>query len=109
MKIENVVRPPYEVEDWGFFFLNADPFEVTLDLDAGDTCQYTPGDPVAVIRTVEKPSYVGGDPIPAEVTVVPTRDAIVKTRRRMMEAPPLEVVEEWQRLLEELGTPEKAN
>lgn len=106
MKIENVQRPPYEVEDWEFFFLTApeDPFGVVLDLEAGDKCELQFGAGHAVIQLVEKKSYVGLEPQPAETIYVPLTGTIVKTRRRIVEAPPLEVVEEWQRLLEELGT-----
>lgn len=111
MKIENVQREPFVVEDWEFLFLAApdDPYGVTLDLEMGDTCEFRPDLGIATIKLTEKKSYVGGDPIPAETHYIPIKDAIVKTRRRTVEAPPLEVVAEWQRMLEELQTPDKAN
>ena len=92
------------IEEWDFVSVSGMVWPVTLNLEAGDTIEYTPGDPVAVLRVKEKPSPISNEEIQsAEEVIVPMHNVfVVRHRTRQIEELTREEKEVWQKDLKDL-------
>ncbi|MBI3983947.1 hypothetical protein HY346_01480 [Candidatus Microgenomates bacterium] len=87
------------IEEWDFVAVSGMVWPVTLDLAAGDTMEYQKGDPVAVLRTVEKESPISTtERVPAEEIIIPMQNVfVVRHRTRDVETLTKDEKEAWQR------------